>query len=109
MATVIVGSRVCAEKIVQDAFVTMADRASQLESPGGYLRTSVVSGCRMALRLRAVEQRHAVVVDQRDFGAGLEELVELRDDASKSACSWLLRLIPATVRLQCRADTDTEP
>jgi RNA polymerase sigma factor (sigma-70 family) len=79
MATLIVGSRVRAEEIVQDAFVAMADRALGLESPGGYLRATVVNGCRIALRRHAVEQRYSLVVDERALGAGLDELVELRD------------------------------
>jgi DNA-directed RNA polymerase specialized sigma24 family protein len=79
MATLIVGSRVRAEEIVQDAFMAMADRASELERPGGYLRTTVVNGCRMALRRRAVEQRYALVVEDRALGGDLDELVALRD------------------------------
>lgn len=77
VASVIVGSRGQAEEIVQDAFEVVGQRWSTLANPGGYLRTTVVNGCRMALRRRTVEARHRVV----DAPAidGPAELVELRD------------------------------
>ena len=76
LACLIVGSRAIAEEIVHDAFAAVGTRWDQLENPGGYLRTTVVNGCRMALRRRATERRHAHV-QPRAIDAPTE-LVELR-------------------------------
>lgn len=78
LAVLLVGSAQVAEEIVQDAFEVVGQRWSSLERPGGYLRVCVVNGCRMALRRRDLERRHATtevepVVDAPDH------LVELRD------------------------------
>lgn len=74
-ASVLVGGRAVAEEIVHDAFAVVAERWATLDNPGGYLRTTVVNGCRMALRRRAVERRHDVV--QPPPLDGPTELVEL--------------------------------
>jgi len=77
LACLLVGSRALAEEVVQDAFAAVGERWAQLDNPGGYLRTTVVNGCRMVLRRRDTEQRHA-----RDDAATIDaptELVELRD------------------------------
>jgi RNA polymerase sigma factor (sigma-70 family) len=75
VAVLLVGSAAQAEEIVQDAFAVVGERWDAIDNPGGYLRTTVVNGCRMALRRRALEQRHPgdvpVPVD------GPAELVEL--------------------------------
>ena len=57
LAVLLVDSRALAEEIVQDAFAAVAQRWDELDRPGAYLRTSVVNGCRMALRRRAVRRR----------------------------------------------------
>jgi len=78
VACLLVGSRAIAEEVVHDAFVSVGERWARLQNPGGYLRTTVVNGCRMALRRRATERRHAP--DRVDRGT-LDppgELVELR-------------------------------
>jgi RNA polymerase sigma-70 factor (sigma-E family) len=54
IAFLLVGSEGTAEEIVQDAFVRVHGRFSRLDSPGGYLRTSVVNGCRDRLRRRGL-------------------------------------------------------
>lgn len=78
VASLLVGSRAVAEEVVHDAFVTVGERWAQLENPGGYLRATVVNGCRMALRRRATEMRHPPTgVDGGTFDAPAE-LVELR-------------------------------
>ena len=59
LACLLVGSRPVAEEIVQDAFVVVGERWAALDKPGGYLRSTVVNGCRMALRRRATERRYA--------------------------------------------------
>ncbi len=79
LAVLIVGSRAHAEEIVHDAFATVGERWDTIENPGGYLRTTVVNGCRMALRRRKLEHRHVdasnAPVDELDSPS---ELVELR-------------------------------
>jgi RNA polymerase sigma factor (sigma-70 family) len=57
LAVLLVDSREVAEEIVQDAFTAVATRWDDLDRPGGYLRTSVVNGCRMALRRRETQRR----------------------------------------------------
>jgi RNA polymerase sigma-70 factor (sigma-E family) len=54
IAYLLVGSEGTAEEIVQDAFVRVHSRFSRLDSPGGYLRTCVVNGCRDRLRRRGL-------------------------------------------------------
>ncbi len=58
LACLLVGSRWVAEEIVHDAFVVVGERWTTLDNPGGYLRSTVVNGCRMALRRRRIEHRH---------------------------------------------------
>lgn len=71
LARLMVGSVERAEELVQDAFVAMLSRFADEdlpENPGGYLRTSVVNGCRGEFRHRDVVRRvdplvrHAVSV-----------------------------------------------
>jgi RNA polymerase sigma factor (sigma-70 family) len=75
LACVLVGSRPLAEEIVHDAFAAVGERWSTIANPGGYLRTSVVNGCRMALRRRDVARRR-VPADPEPV-APPDELVEL--------------------------------
>jgi RNA polymerase sigma-70 factor (sigma-E family) len=56
LAYVMLGDRPAAEDVVQEAFLGLHKRWSQLRdtsSAAGYLRASVMNGCRMALRARA--------------------------------------------------------
>ena len=76
LGCLMVGSRAIAEEIVHDAFVTIGERWSEVDNPGGYLRSTVVNGCRMARRRRATELRHQYV-DIAPVDAPTE-LVELR-------------------------------
>ena len=76
VACLLVGERAIAEEIVHDAFATVSERWTQLDNPGGYLRTTVVNGCRMAMRRRATERRHAPT-DAATVAAPTE-LIELR-------------------------------
>jgi RNA polymerase sigma factor (sigma-70 family) len=52
LAYTLVGSNAEAEEIVQDSFVEISRRFEELEQPGAYLRTVVVSRCRSTLRRR---------------------------------------------------------
>jgi RNA polymerase sigma-70 factor (sigma-E family) len=63
LAYLILGCREQAEEVVQDAFVRLHGRWARVDNPGGYLRTSVVNGCRdvrrRIIRYRAREPRLA--------------------------------------------------
>jgi RNA polymerase sigma factor (sigma-70 family) len=76
LACLLVGSRAIAEEIVHDAFIVVGERWEELEKPGGYLRSTVVNGCRMALRRQATEHRYAYS-DAATIDAPTE-LIELR-------------------------------
>jgi RNA polymerase sigma-70 factor (sigma-E family) len=61
LATLLVDDVPSAEDVVQDAFMALHKRQHALRSPDaavGYLRTSVINGCRSALRRRRVRRRH---------------------------------------------------
>ena len=77
LAVLLVGSRAQAEEIVQDAFLSTNERWAAISNPGGYLRTSVVNGCRMVLRHRATEARAELLVVAVVDPPG--ELMELHD------------------------------
>ena len=61
LARVFIGASPEAEDLVMTAFVRLADRIDGLESPGGWLRTTVVNECRR--RLRAQTRRRRIWVD----------------------------------------------
>jgi RNA polymerase sigma factor (sigma-70 family) len=46
LASLLTGSTLVAEDVVQDAFVQLQLRWDTVERPGAYLRTAVVNGCR---------------------------------------------------------------
>jgi RNA polymerase sigma factor (sigma-70 family) len=55
-ALVLVGDRPTAEDVVQDAFAGLHQAVPRLEDPGkalGYLRASVINGCRLVYRARS--------------------------------------------------------
>jgi len=61
LAVLLVDDLATAEDVVQDAFAALAARQGRLRDPSaalGYLRTSVVNGCRSALRRRRTARRH---------------------------------------------------
>lgn len=67
LATATVDQSSIAEDIVQDAFGQLWQRWDSVESPGAYVRTSVVHGCMQELRRRRVRRKH----DQPDRPYGL--------------------------------------
>jgi RNA polymerase sigma-70 factor (sigma-E family) len=80
MAVLLVDDLGAAEDVVQDAFASFAARGTALRDPGaavGYLRISVVNGCRSALRrrrtARAYAPPHEVEPDGPDARAVLSE------------------------------------
>jgi RNA polymerase sigma-70 factor (sigma-E family) len=61
LAALLLRETATAEEVVQDAFVALHRRWPSLRDPGsgvGYLRASVVNGCRSVQRHRQVEVRH---------------------------------------------------
>jgi RNA polymerase sigma factor (sigma-70 family) len=58
LAYTLVGSNAEAEDLVQDSFVEVARRMDEIRNPGAYLRSTVVSRCRSALRRRRVMSMH---------------------------------------------------
>src|SRR5215475_11426788 len=55
LAHIMLGSRQAAEDVVQEAFLGLYRRWAQLDDPSralGYVRSSVLNGCRSALRRR---------------------------------------------------------
>lgn len=57
LARVFLGASPEAEDVVMTSFVRLADRIDDLESPGGWLRTTVVNECRRRLRDQARRRR----------------------------------------------------
>ena len=71
LALVMLGDRSAAEDVVQDAFLGLYRRWDRLADPAvaqSYLRTSVLNGCRTALRRRA---RHGVLSARADAQAAV--------------------------------------
>jgi RNA polymerase sigma-70 factor (sigma-E family) len=69
LALVMLGDSAAAEDVVQDAFLGLYRRWDRLADPAAapsYLRTSVLNGCRTALRRQS---RHSVLTDDTDDGA----------------------------------------
>jgi RNA polymerase sigma factor (sigma-70 family) len=58
LAFTLVGSNSEAEDLVQDSFVEVSRRLDEIDKPGAYLRSVVVSRCRSALRRRRVMAMH---------------------------------------------------
>lgn len=80
MAILLVDDLGSAEDVVQDAFAAFAARKTQLRDPSaalGYLRVSVVNGCRSALRRRRTARDyvppHELEPDGPDARAVLSE------------------------------------
>ena len=80
MAVLLVDDLASAEDVVQDAFAGFAARGGAMRDPGaalGYLRVSVVNGCRSALRrrrtARAYVPPHDVEPEGPDARAVLSE------------------------------------
>jgi RNA polymerase sigma factor (sigma-70 family) len=79
LASVLVSSRETAEDVVQDAFSAVEQRWDSIDSPGAYLRTTVVNGCRAVLRRREAEQRNLTGSLPRVEPPPPEHLIELLD------------------------------
>ena len=81
LAYLLTGSRLAAEDAVQDAFVAVRSKWSQIEtSPGGYVRTAVVNAARARVRRSEVEDRHRPDPPPPDAPT---DLIELRDSVNR--------------------------
>lgn len=72
LAYTLLGSTTEAEEIVQDSFVEVHRRWPELLKPGAYLRCTVVSRCRSALRRR--KMRPAPPIEEPSVSASAGEL-----------------------------------
>jgi RNA polymerase sigma-70 factor (sigma-E family) len=77
LAHLLTGSNEAAEELVQDAFLAVYGRIDELANPGGYLRSSVMNGCRSWHRRRYLERRTVPkLFDRPDSSAPGRELVD---------------------------------
>jgi RNA polymerase sigma factor (sigma-70 family) len=76
-AVLLVGSGGVAHDVVQDAFVGVYRRWGTLENPGGYLRRSVINGCRDVARRRASNLR---LVHKLERGHTVDARGDVLDD-----------------------------
>lgn len=58
LAYLLTGSNALAEEVVQEAFVRVRGHLAEVNGPVGYLRTTVVNGCKNLHRRSAVERRY---------------------------------------------------
>lgn len=63
LAHLITGSNAIAEELVQDAFVAVWPRVSQLANPTAYLRMTVVNRCKSWGRRQSLERRRALAMN----------------------------------------------
>lgn len=99
LAKVMLGDQSIAEDVVQDAFVGMYRRWSSLQDRDkalGYLRMSVLNGCRSAHRTRTRRDRALLLVPGPDGVISAEESA-LVGEANRAALS-ALRALPARQR-----------
>ncbi|WP_203338100.1 SigE family RNA polymerase sigma factor [Nocardioides limicola] len=97
LAVLLTGETGVGEEVVQDAFIALHRRWSRLDDHGraaGYLRTSVVNGCRSLLRHRKVVERQLEQARHRldhQESADAAVLREARRDAVLAALGQLPR------------------
>ncbi len=75
LAHTLVDTQQQAEEIVQDAFAAVFQRFDKIDHPVAYLRTSVLNGCRRALRRRMLRRRQPIPPD-RDGELGFNHVVD---------------------------------
>lgn len=93
----LVGDQRRAEEVVQDALLGLHRRWDRLADEGraaGYLRRSVVNGCRSAHRRSAVERRHLRLLARGDVSPDDTQ----RDNAEHDAVMRVLRTLPVRQR-----------
>ncbi len=78
LAHALIGNAESAEDVVQEAFTRVHGRATELESPGGYLRMTVVNLCRDRARRRAREKRRdSLSVPATSFSLEAFEMIDV--------------------------------
>lgn len=94
LAGLLLGSTDAAEEVVQDAYVAIFRRIDRFADAGdayGYLRTSVVNGCRSVHRHRAVVHRKPVLAD---VAPALPDEIAVRHEADEHVMTALRTLPP---------------
>jgi len=97
LAFLMTGDQPTAEDIVQDAFLGLCRRWPSLHEPGnalGYLRASVLNGCRSVHRRAAVARKHAPAL--AGPAASVPDAASVTDDRGEMAAA--LRLLPRRQR-----------
>jgi RNA polymerase sigma factor (sigma-70 family) len=82
LAYTLLGSNAEAEEIVQDSFIEVCRRWQEIQTPGAYLRCTVVSRCRSALQRRRLRPAHPVEEPSVSPSAGelWDVLTQLSDE-----------------------------
>jgi RNA polymerase sigma-70 factor (sigma-E family) len=99
LAKVMLGDQSIAEDVVQDAFVGMYRKWGSLQARDkalGYLRASVLNGCRTAHRNRTRRDRALLLVPEADGIVSAEESALVGED--NRAALAALRALPARQR-----------
>ena len=99
LAKVMLGDQSLAEDVVQDAFIGMYRRWGSLQDRDralGYLRTSVLNGCRSAYRSKTRRDRVLHLIPEDD-GVGSAEESVLIGEASREVLA-AVRALPARQR-----------
>ena len=73
LAYAMLGSDADAEQVVQEAFLGVASRWDDLDNAGGYLRVSVVNGCRKVIRSQTRRTRAEAVLGAELIGGHVDE------------------------------------
>ena len=76
MAYLLVDTREQAEEIVQEAFAKALPKWNRLDNPDGYVRSSVLNGCRRVHRRRALARRRPVPHDALDTPAVTDHVID---------------------------------
>jgi RNA polymerase sigma-70 factor (sigma-E family) len=99
LAVVMLGDRPAAEDVVQDAFAGLYRRWNHLSGEGralGYVRVSVLNGCRSRLRARVRDKRLATGSPATLTAASAEQLVLIGEE--HAAVLAALRRLPGRQR-----------
>ena len=87
LAGLVLGSGSVAEDVVQEAFAKLHGQLDHVDNPGGWLRVSVVNGCRNEHRRLGRARRHV----QRE-GRSLDRATVVEDEATPELIRSLRRL-----------------
>ena len=108
LAYLMLGDRAAAEDVVQDAFFGLYRRWDRLADPSGalpYVRSSVLNGCRTALRRRALGRR----VTEYQPPSGSAEAAVLSREEREEVCARSASCRTVSARPWCCASISTCP